>query len=239
MKLAIMQPYLFPYVGYYGLIDYSDKFIFFDTPQYIQKGWINRNRIIGNDGQPVYFTIPVKKAPRDTKIEDMVVNETTNWRDKILGQLSVYKRKAPYYDNVMSLVKSVISFKPEARTLSQCCIDSIVKTCQYIGMDIEYDVFSDMNLFYDNIDAPDEWALEISKSLGAKTYVNPPGGKTFFDSQKYADAGIELLFLEPDFVRYIQKIGHFEAGLSILDVMMFNSPNETKDIIKSYKIVRS
>ena len=55
MKIAIMQPYLFPYIGYFSLIKNTDHFVFFDTPQYIRKGWINRNRIIGGYGGSSLF----------------------------------------------------------------------------------------------------------------------------------------------------------------------------------------
>ena len=92
MKIEIMQPYLFPYIGYFSLIKNTDHFVFFDTPQYIRKGWINRNRIIGATGEAVFFTIPVQKAKRETPINKIMISQNENWKMKILGQLNVYKR---------------------------------------------------------------------------------------------------------------------------------------------------
>ena len=87
MKIAIMQPYFFPYIGYFSLIKNTDHFIFFDTPQYIRKGWINRNRIIGANGDATFFTVPVQKMPRETAINKMLISQNEDWKQKILGQL--------------------------------------------------------------------------------------------------------------------------------------------------------
>lgn len=233
MKLGIMQPYIFPYIGYYSLINYVDEFIFFDTPQYIRKGWINRNRILRADGQPDYFTIPVEKHARETPINQVRIKRNTQWRDKIWGQLTVYKRRAPHYDVVIDLVRDV--FENE-EMISSLAIKSIRKTCQYIGIETPFNTFSEMGLQIGNVEAPDEWALEITKATGYHTYVNPPGGMKFFDRDKYAKEGIELLFLEAGLTKYNQRIGRFEPGLSIVDIMMFLEPVEIRDLLQDYSI---
>ena len=103
MKVAIMQPYFFPYIGYFSLIKNTDHFVFFDTPQYIRKGWINRNRIIGGGGKDIYFTVPIVKAPQDTAIRDIKIDTGSNWQEKMRGQLSIYKKRAPFYRDVRSV----------------------------------------------------------------------------------------------------------------------------------------
>ena len=99
MKIAIMQPYLFPYIGYFSLIKNTDHFVFFDTPQYIRKGWINRNRILGTKGKDIYFTVPVEKCPRETPIKDVKISYNEDWQEKWMGQLTIYKKKSPLLCN--------------------------------------------------------------------------------------------------------------------------------------------
>lgn len=233
MKLGIMQPYLFPYIGYYALIHYVDKFVFFDTPQYIRKGWINRNRILKADGTPDYFTVPVEKCGRETAIRDVRINESIPWREKIYGQLTAYKRKAPYYGRVMELLETVFGTEERISSLS---IRSIVESCRYIGIETGFETFSEMDLSIGQVNGPDEWALRITEAMGYGTYVNLPGGMEFFDREKYERAGIELQFLEAEQGQYSQRMGRFEPGLSVIDMMMFLEPGEIRQMLGRFTI---
>lgn len=236
MKIGIMQPYFFPYIGYFSLIEYVDKFIFFDTPQYISRGWVNRNRVLNQNGNPDYIIVPIKKASQETPIKDIEIADNKKWRETIVGKLTIYKRKAPNYDIVMNFVKDVL-YESEYSNLSELNCRSIVRTCEFIGVKGDFSVFSKMNLQIGKICAPDEWALYITKALQGNVYVNPPGGQSFFDKEKYKSNNIKLQFLESELKPYIQRIGHFEQGLSILDIMMFCKGNEIKDILEDYKII--
>lgn len=234
MKIAIMQPYLFPYIGYFSLIKNTDHFVFFDTPQYIRKGWINRNRILGTNGKDIYFTVPVEKCPRETPIKEVKISHNEDWQEKWMGQLTIYKKRAPYYSTIMQLVRDVLSC--DTQYISEMAINSVIKTCQYLGIELNYDVYSKMNLPLFEVEAPDEWALGITREMKYDTYVNPPGGKTFFDANKYKKANIELEFLTQEIQKYNQRIREFVPGLSILDVMMFCTPEEIRSMMDSYKI---
>ena len=233
MKLGVMQPYLFPYIGYYSLINYVDEFIFFDTPQYIRKGWINRNRILKVDGEPDYFTVPIEKCMRETPINRVRINSNIRWDEKIMGQLTAYKKRAPFYNTVLDIVQDV--FRDE-EMISSLCIKSIKKTCQYIGIDTPFKTFSEMDLQITDVKEPDEWALKITKATGHQIYVNPPGGMSFFDKEKYVEEGIELQFLEAELKKYNQRNGKFEPGLSIIDMMMFLEPEEIREQLQDYRI---
>lgn len=235
MKLGIMQPYFFPYIGYFSLIKYVDRFVFFDTPQYISHGWVNRNRILKQDGTTNYIVVPIKKTSHLTPINMVCVNNDIKWQDKICGQLSVYKRKAPYYNYVLEVVKNIIH-QPSDK-LSELNIYGIQEICKELCISTPFDTFSQMELEIGTVAAPDEWALNITRAMGYDVYVNPPGGMSFFSREKYLDAGIKLEFLEAELVPYIQKIGHFEAGLSIVDIMMFCSVSEIKDMLNQYEIL--
>lgn len=236
MKIGIMQPYFFPYIGYFSLIKYVDKFIFFDTPQYISHGWVNRNRILDQKGNPDYITVPIKKVSRETPIKEIEISMDKNWRETIVGKLSVYKRKAPNYDAVINFVKDIL-YGSEYSNLSELNCMSIERTCEMIGLTNDFSVFSKMDLQIGQVNAPDEWALYITRALQGDIYVNPPGGQSFFDKEKYESNNIKLQFLESRLRPYIQRIGRFEPGLSILDAMMFCKNDEIKDMLEDYRII--
>lgn len=236
MKIGIMQPYFFPYIGYFALIKYTDLFVFFDTPQYISHGWINRNRILNCDGEPTYITVPIKKAPRETPINEININTNMSWKEKIYGQLNVYKKKAPNFNTTMDFLHDLLD-DIETEKLSYLNIYTLKNTCDYLGISREFFTFSEMDLNIAEVCSPDEWALNITKAMGIDTYVNPPGGQSFFDREKYEREGIKLEFLQSNLKKYVQRIGHFEPGLSIIDVMMFCKKDEILDMLDDYTIL--
>lgn len=234
MKLGIMQPYFFPYIGYLSIIENTDKFIFFDTPQYIHHGWVNRNRVLNSRNEASYITVPIKKAKQITPIQYIEIDNSQNWKEKIWGILTVYKKRAPYYSIVLELLHNILD--KEYSHLSDLNIESMRKVCDYLGINTPLAVFSEMDMSLPEINQPDEWALYITQKEGYSTYVNPPGGSVFFDREKYNSKNIELEFLQVNFKEYVQKIGHFEKGLSIIDVMMFCSKNEIMDMLHDFEI---
>lgn len=236
MKLAIMQPYFFPYIGYFQLIQSTDYFVFFDTPQYEKRGWMNRNRIINPKGGFTYITVPTVKVPQNTPLTEIRIDETQDWRGRIIGQLDVYKKRAPFYSEVMGLVQSVLEEQSD-KGLSALNIISVEKTCKFLDVPFPYDVFSKMKLPVPEDCAPDEWALNITKAMGYDVYINAPGGESFFDRSKYIQYDIELKFIQPKLTPYVQKIGRFESGMSILDVMMFNSKEKIREMLREYELV--
>jgi len=234
MKIGIMQPYLFPYLGYFSLIKYTDKWIVFDMVQYIRHGWINRNRVLKPGGGWQYIIVPLEKHHRNTLIKDIKISKNINWRKQILGKLTYYKRIAPYYDKIIELVQDVLSLNTES--IVTLNIYSLKKVCEYLDISFNYEVFSEMNLDIGSIQEPGDWALEISKVLRAKEYVNPPGAMDIFDKQKFRRAGVGLKFLKVELGEYNQKRGEFEPGLSIIDVMMFNGPEVISKFLDNYSI---
>lgn len=229
MKLAIMQPYFFPYIGYFSLIMQSDDFIIFDTPQFMRKGWIERNRIGKLTGGSVYIKVPLNKAELSTAIKDMSIDHSTDWRGKIISQLEIYKKRAPFYDEVISVVKDVLEYSGDSIVhLNKIALE---KVCHYLGLEKNFTIFSEMNLVIDPPQAPDEWALNICKSLGIKSYVNAAGGESFFETKKYEENSIQLCFVTQPIEEYKQFGAEFEPGLSIIDVMMFNSPERIIEML--------
>jgi hypothetical protein len=234
MRVAIMQPYFFPYIGYFSLIKYCDKFIFFDTVQFIRHGWINRNRILSKDKGWTYITVPVKKHLRSAAIKDVEISYNGDWRNRMLGQLNNYKKIAPYYRPVISFIKDC--FAESFGTISELNIYFIEKTCHYIGIEIDTSVFSEMNLLLGDIQGPGDWALEIAKALKADEYVNLPGGRELFGKAKFNKQGTVLCFMEHNLNSYDQKRQVFEPALSIIDVMMFNDKKEINRMLDDVKL---
>ena len=154
---------------------------------------------------------------------------------KTLGQLNIYK-KAPNYGRVIDLVKGI--FNTDTMLISDLAIKSIVKTCEYLDIDIKYDIFSKMNLALPEVKEPDEWALYITKELGYNTYINPPGGMSFFNREKYQINDVDLQFLVQEIIPYRQNREVFIPALSMIDVMMFCSCNEINEMLCKYKIER-
>lgn len=230
--LGFQQPYFFPYIGYFALINYVDHYLFFDTPQYERRSWMNRNRILNTNGDYTYISVPLVKAPQKTAICDMVIDNSKNWKEILFSQLTIYKKKAPYYVQTVDFLETILS--PGFKTLSELNISTIKEVCRYLGISTETEIFSEIKLEYEQVTSSDEWALNVAKAMGYEIYANALGGMEFFDRSKYTEAGIELQFLKSQLKPYVQRIGHFVEGLSIIDVMMFNSVEEIQQMLTEY-----
>jgi hypothetical protein len=237
MKVAIMQPYFFPYIGYFSLIKHTDKFILFDPVQYIRHGWIDRNRVLKQNEGWLYIQVPLLNKNRDSFIKDLIIDNSQNWKDKIVAQLQPYKqKKALYYFKVINLLKKI--FDKEYKTIVELNLEILKTICDYLKIEAEFSVFSQMNLEIEKVGAPDEWALNICKALtNVNEYWNPPGGKSFFDKTKYEKSGINLYFQNVLITPYCQNTITFEPGLSILDVLMFNSIEEINNMFDNYELL--
>ena len=235
MKLGIMQPYFFPYIGYFQLIRAVDHYIFFDTTQYEKGRWMNRNRIININEGSAFITVPIEKAPLDTRLKDIRIDNSKEWRKQIIAKLDVYRKRAPYFDDVLQLVK--LSLDGHCSNLADLNINSVMSVCEYLGISFKHEIYSKMGLDVPRECKGDEWALNITKALGYTTYINAPGGSVFYDREKFKKEGINLEFLCPELRSYEQKIGRFEKGLSIIDVLMFNSVCDVREMLDEYEFV--
>ena len=226
-----------PYIGYFSLIKNTDEFILFDSVQFIRHGWIERNRILKPNGGWQYVQVPIiKENGRDTIIKDIRINNSENWKSKILAQLQHYKKRAQYYNKVVELLNDVFnSDYDDIISLNKVSLEQI---CNYLGINRKINVFSEMGLDVAPVTAPDEWALNICKAFGGvDEYWNPIGGLSFFDKSKYHNAGIKIYFQEMVLTPYRQLGNEFESGLSIIDVMMFNSPESINEMLDNYRLL--
>jgi hypothetical protein len=236
MNVAIMQPYFFPYLGYFSLIKHSDLFILLDDVQFIRHGWIDRNRILKPQGGWQYINCPLSKHSRETPIKDIKIRNEEKWKAKILAQLIHYKKKAPFYKETISLLETI--FSEEIYNISEFNQKSLISICDYIGFSFSIKKFQELNIKIQPPSQADEWALNICNSIGGvKKYINPIGGQAFFNKQKYYECGIGLFFQNFEKVNYIQKGNVFEPGLSIIDVLMFNNPNDINMMLDKYELI--
>ena len=236
MRLGIMQPYFFPYLGYFSLIDAVDRWIVFDSPQYIRRGWVNHNRVLKRGkGDWKYVSIPVVKADRDTPINQMLIDDSSDWRDELIRNLDHYRdQRVPHYRNTVDFLGRTLAFTTD--NLSEALTHLLRETCAYIGIRRPIEVLSEMGLGIGSVNHPGEWALRICESLSATAYINPPGGREIFDPKQFADAGIELQFLTAALPPYDQRRTEFMPGLSIIDALMWNSPSDVHCMITQYNI---
>ena len=232
MKVGIMQPYIFPYIGYWQLINLVDKFVLLDDVNYIVRGYINRNSILLN-GKPYRFTIPIEKASQNKLIMETNLYFTQKWKQNFLMTIHNAYKKSPYYNEVMPLIENVIN-NPE-KHLTTFIKYSIKEIIRYLGINTEILISSEIEK--DLSLKGEQRIIELCQRLCAKQYINAIGGQKLYSFSNFKDKGIKLSFLKTDDIRYSQYRKSFVESLSIIDVMMFNSVMQIKEFLKKYTII--
>lgn len=234
MKIAIMQPYFFPYIGYFQLINAVDEFILYDNIEYSKKGWINRNRILVNNSDS-YITIPLKKDSDFLHIRERFLADS--WKtdkNKMLNRITESYRKAPYFENVYHIIEDCILFKEI--NLFEFIKNSIYKVNSFLGINTPVVVSSTLDINHKL--KSEEKVIEICKSRKAKIYINPIGGLNIYKKENFIEKGIELFFLKSGDFSYNQFNDKFVPWLSILDVMMFSKKENIKNYLdNSYSLI--
>lgn len=217
---AIMQPYLFPYLGYYQLISASDTFVFLDDVAFMKRGWINRNRILVA-GNAFLFTVPVRAASQNRSIRETEIAEVGAWRRRLERTLRHAYANAPFLAETLDLVHAVIS--RSTSSIAELAAESVRAVCAHLELPASFRSSSELDTD-DTTGA--ERIIALCQACGATRYVNPPGGTELYDRSQFARAGIDLKFLRPHLPEYSQRADPFVPGLSIIDVLMCN-PRET------------
>ncbi|RCR69634.1 WbqC family protein [Larkinella punicea] len=232
MTIAIMQPYFLPYIGYLQLMNEVDKFIFYDDVAFINRGWVNRNRILVN-GKDFMLTVPLKDASQNKRIADIDLSDDPKWRQKLLQTLGQSYRKAPFYKTVFPLLEKIVNL--EVRTIAELVRESFPLLNDYLGIQTELVPSSDR---YNNSELRgQERILDICLQEKATRYINPIGGMELYDRQRFADAGIELFFIQSKRVEYPQFQNEFIPWLSIADVLMFNDVPTMQEMLKEFELI--
>ncbi|MFC1777649.1 WbqC family protein [Pseudomonadota bacterium] len=232
MRLGIMQPYFFPYLGHFSLISTIDEWIVFDITQYTPKSWMNRNRILHPNNGWQYVTIPLSNSSISIKTHEARVLNVEKTKVDIIRKIDHYRRRAPHFETVKALIIDVFESVTDDSLvhLNVCGLEAV---CKYLKMPFNYQICSELNLPLPENMGPGDWALEICSQLGAKSYVNPVGGRDLFDHAAFAQRGISLQFAQPTELVYQTTPYQYERNLSILDVLMWNSQTTIIDAVLS------
>ena len=229
MKLAIMQPYLFPYIGYFQLINVVDRFISLDDVKYINRGWINRNRIRVN-GEEFLFSLPLSHASQNKCINEIQISgDYVKWRGKFLLTLERTYANASFFKNGIRLINQILDCP--VRSLSEFVLNSIKEICRYLEIRTEFidssEIFGNKHL------KGEERIVTLCKLNQANIYFNLPGGRKLYSMERFDKEGIALKFLEPVLNPYTQGGNDFIPGLSIIDVLTWNGIEQIKIMLQS------
>lgn len=225
MRVAIMQPYLFPYIGYWQLIHSVDKFIIYDNIKYTKKGWVNRNRFLQN-GKGIVFSVPLKKDSDYLDVRERVISSDFN-KIKLLNQLKGAYKSAPYYEQTMEFIEQVIKY--DEVNLFLYLYNSIIMVCEQFGITTEIMISSTITI--DHGSKKQDKVIALCEAVGADVYVNVIGGMELYSKEAFQGNGIDLRFIQSKSFVYQQFGNEFIQWLSIIDVMMFNSVDEIKACI--------
>lgn len=231
-KVAIMQPYIFPYLGYFQLINAVDIFVFYDDVNFIKQGWINRNKILVN-GKGTLFTVPISGVSSFELIHNTEINRKMYgvWRKKILKSITQSYSKAPYFEQVKPVIERVLG--KEYQNISDLAIMSIKEVLSYLGMQKKTFISSQVFGETKGVEKADR-IIEICRKIDAQHYVNPSGGINIYDKDYFASQNITLSFIKNELPEYQQFGKPFISGLSIIDIVMFNSIEECKKMLNTY-----
>lgn len=230
-SLGIMQAYFMPYIGYFQLINAVDEFVIYDNIQYTKKGWINRNRILQGDGDK-YITLPLKKDSDFLNIDERFLADSFD-PQKLMRQIETAYHKAPYYTNVSKWIENTLCF--EERNLFRYIFHSVNEVCKYLDITTPIIISSEMK--YDSSLKGENKVIAICKERECSRYINAIGGMSLYHSDVFANEGMELKFIKTVFQEYPQFNIDFIPALSIIDVLMFNSQSQIKQMLLSYQLI--
>lgn len=235
MDVSIMQPYLFPYIGYFQMINCSDYFVIADDVQFIRKGWINRNRILLN-GEPLLITLPLNRDSSflDINKRSFVMQSDPRGRRAFLNKIVNSYRKAPEFKLIYPLIEVIVNFSNN--NVAEFLTNSIKEICVFLDIETEILIESSF-LLSPELDYQDS-VIYVCKELKAKRYINSIGGMDLYSKRKFAENGIELKFIKTrETLEYRQFYYQFVPNLSIIDVMMFNPRDRIKAMLTEYDLV--
>lgn len=256
MKLAIMQPYFFPYIGYFQAIHAVDKYILYSNLTFIKDGWMNRNRLMLSNGSTMTFSVPVLSKSSNTQIHDIRIDNSQKWAQKLLKTIFFNYKKAPFFVQVYPLFEDILSTHYEF--LVELNSQSIKQISEYLSIQtvieddiIEYRSLEEVLLQVDeaNYSALDYLqktkpvkkvarVIALCKNENSSVFINAIGGQELYDKNEFTEYGIDLKFIQTDNkIKYTQFSPEFIPNLSIIDVLMHNGKEGSLELIKKYTLI--
>ncbi len=232
-KVAVMQPYFFPYIGYWQLINNVDRFIIYDDVNFIKGGWVNRNRILVN-GSPIFLTIPLVDASPNKKIRDIEIFSDNHWKEKLLKTIQLSYKKSPFFSEIFPLIQEIIFF--DEKNLSNFLVNQIKMILDFLEIDTHITITS--TIYHNSHLSGNLRVLDICKQENADCYVNLIGGRSIYDEREFKELGMDLFFIESERFKYDQKSSEFIASLSIIDLLMSIGPNGVKSRLANFDLIK-
>ena len=224
MKVVIMQPYLFPYFGYFSLLKNCDKFVFYDDVNFINKGWINRNNLLINK-KACLFTVPLSKASQNKYINEIKLFQFTEFKRNFYSLLKSTYSKAPFFQETIGYINNV--FDCETDHISDLAIRSIKIISEILGLKKKFFISSVLSPNSKVLSRSDR-LIELTSILSGDEYINSLGGAHLYSESYFAKHSIKLTFHEPKIFPYKQfnSPNQFIPNLSIIDLLMNKSPDQ-------------
>lgn len=255
MKLGIMQPYFFPYVGYFQLIDSVDKFIIYDNLNYIKEGWMNKNKILKKNSDPLYIIVPLEKKSSYKKCNEIKISKNKTWKKKMIKTIYFNYKKAPYFEDIFPLIEDIINFDTEY--LTQLNSKSIIDICNFLEIDtridntVTYSSKLEDKLSFPAEDLPTHFkeyelnnyvrkvirVFEICKFEKSSVFINAIGGKELYHREEFNRNDLAVFFINTHDIIYSQQSPVFFPNLSIIDVLMNCGKAYTQELIKEYSLI--
>lgn len=232
-KIAIMQPYFFPYLGYWQLIDAVDTFVVFDDVNYIKRGWINRNLIRLSNGETAYIRLPVTKMSQNRLICEHELSDPADAEKTIYKTLEYNYKKRPYYADGLKVVED--AFDTTSLNLADFLLHQIEVVARHLHFDTQ--IVRSSQLDNDKSLAAQEKIIDIVKLLGGDVYINAIGGKSLYQPERFMNDEIKLMFLDPVLPEYSQGFSNFVPSLSVLDALMNCSQSDVAAMARNYGLI--
>ena len=231
MTVGIMQPYFFPYIGYWQLIAAVDRYVVYDDVAYIKGGWINRNNILIN-GAASLITLPLEKVSSYKNINEINITTDKVQIKKCLKSLMLAYSKAPYFSDVMPIIESVFA---STDNIARFNYNAIEKIKEYLGLQTE--IILSSNLEKNNELKAQDKVIHINKLLKSDMYINAIGGMDLYSRDDFRKHDIGLKFLKTGEIMYKQFKDGFVPNLSIIDVLMFNGKSRVLELLQQYVLI--
>lgn len=232
MKLAIMQPYFFPYLGYFQMFNAVDKFVLLDDVNFIKRGYINRNSILLS-GKVHQFSIPLEKPSQNKLINETKLSFHQKDKENFLKTIQVAYKKAPFFNDFYPILEAIVL--NEENDLTKFLKFSFEQVKKYLNLNTEILLSSEIEK--DNSLKAQDRIIEINKKLGSTIYINAIGGQELYNKDTFKDIGIELKFIKMQNIVYKQFTNEFVPNLSMIDVLMFNSKDDIKELLNEYELI--
>jgi len=229
MKIGIMQPYFLPYIGYWQLINAVDKYVIYDDVNYIKNSWIHRNKLLLGGKEFLFNLIPFGTSSNKLICEIAVIEN----QSKLMKTIESAYKKAPFFDKVFPLVKSIIEY--ENKNLAKFIGNSIIKIATYLEFNTVFIYSSELQK--NSLLRSQEKVIHICLNLQGTEYYNAIGGIELYNKADFDANNIKLQFVKTKRIEYKQFNNQFVPNLSILDIMMFNDKENIGIFLKEYELI--